>query len=163
MLDFFTKILGQDSAAENDGGQRESVEIATAVFLLDMAHADSDIHPLEEAAVRDGLRTIFEKTAGQIDSLLEKARQAREKSFDLYQFAKEINAVFQAEDKILVLENIWRVVYADEVVDKYEEALIRKIAKLLRLSHREMIQAKLKVLGEGTKNQTGEPNDELEV
>jgi len=162
MLDFFAKILGKDSAAGDDGGQWEPVAIATAVFLLEMAHADSEVHSLEAAAVRDGLRAIFKQPADQIDSLLESARLAREKSFDLYQFAKEINAGFEAEDKMVILENIWRVVYADEVVDKYEEALVRKIAKLLRLSHREMIRAKLKILGEGVKDRPAETDNELE-
>lgn len=146
MLKFLTKILNTGLDSDENRDEKEPVEIATAVFLLEIAHADSKVHPLEEAAVRDGLQALFKKSASQVDSMLESARQAREKSFDLYQFAKEINGHFQTEEKTVILENIWRVVYADGVLDKYEEALVRKIAKLLRLSHREMIQVKLKVL-----------------
>ena len=148
MLDLFSRILGKGSEDTEIIGGMEPVAIATAVFLLEIAHADSQFHHLEEVAIRDGLKNIFKNSVGQVDALLEKAREAREKSFDLYQFAKEINGYFQVDEKKVILNNIWRVVYADGVLDKYEEALVRKIAKLLRLSHREMIQAKLKALKE---------------
>lgn len=163
MLDLFSKIIGKGVENSEVSSGMEPVAIATAVFLLEIAHADSQVHHLEEVAVKDGLMDLFQKSESQVDSLLEKARKARDKSFDLYQFAKEINGYFQIEEKRGILENIWRVVFADGVVDKYEEALVRKIAKLMRLSHREMIQAKLKVLGKGTENVPGRPNDEPEV
>ncbi len=155
MFDLFSKILGKDIGEEKAAGEDESVAIATAVFLIEIAHADSRVHHLEEAAVRDGLKAVFGSSCKDIDSLLQKAHKAREESFDLYQFSKEINGYFEHEDKTLILENIWCVVYADGILDKYEEALVRKIAKLMRLSHREMIQAKLKVLGEGSNGLPG--------
>jgi uncharacterized tellurite resistance protein B-like protein len=155
MLDLFSKILGKDIGEEKAAGEGESVAIATAVFLLEIAHADSQVHHLEEATVRDGLKAIFGSSSQDVDSLLKKAHTAREESFDLYQFSKEINGHFELEDKILILENIWCVVYADGILDKYEEALVRKIAKLMRLSHRDMIQAKLKVLGKGSNGLPG--------
>jgi uncharacterized tellurite resistance protein B-like protein len=40
---------------------------------------------------------------------------------------------------------VWRVVYADGKVDKYEEYLMRKLSFLLNIDHRKMIEAKLKV------------------
>jgi len=162
-LDLFSKFIGKNSNNTEVSSGGEAVAVATAVFLLEIAHADSQVHHLEEVAVKKGLRTILEKSESQVDSLLEKARKARDKSFDLYQFAKEINGYFQIEEKNGILENIWRVVYADGVVDKYEEALVRKIAKLMRLSHREMIEAKLKVLGEAGESLPDGPDDESEV
>ena len=152
MLDLFSKIIGKKSEEENPAGKMESVAVAAAVFLLEIAHADSQVHHLEEKAVRKSLEAIFRKSGQEIDSILSLAHKAREESFDLYQFAKEINSHFELDEKILILESIWRVIYADGVLDKYEEALVRKIAKLMRLSHREMIQAKLKVLAESEKS-----------
>ena len=46
------------------------------------------------------------------------------------------------DDKYAVLENIWRVAFADGRIDKYEEHIIRRIAELLHLNHREYIQAR---------------------
>ncbi len=41
-----------------------------------------------------------------------------------------------------MLESIWRVALADGRIDKYEEQLIRRIADLLHLHHREYMQAR---------------------
>ena len=51
---------------------------------------------------------------------------------------------YSRSDKIKILEMLWQLVYADGHMDKYEDALIRKINNLLGLTHGEMIQAKLK-------------------
>jgi uncharacterized tellurite resistance protein B-like protein len=158
MLDLFSKILGKESEGAEAAGDGEGVAVATAVFLLEIAHADSQVHHLEEAAVRDGLKAIFGKSSKEVETILEKAHKARDESFDLYQFSREINGYFENEKKNLILENIWRVVYADGTLDKYEEALVRKIAKLMRLSHREMIQAKLKVLNQREGSLPDEPD-----
>ena len=40
---------------------------------------------------------------------------------------------------------LWRVTCADGRVDKHEEYLVRKIADLLYVSHRDYIRMKLKV------------------
>jgi uncharacterized tellurite resistance protein B-like protein len=76
------------------------------------------------------------------------ADRERRQSHDLFQFAKEINAHFSREEKLEIMDTLWRIIYADGVLDKYEDALIRQLATLLRLTHREMIEAKVAVLDE---------------
>jgi uncharacterized tellurite resistance protein B-like protein len=46
------------------------------------------------------------------------------------------------------MEGIWRVIYADGTLDKYEDALARQLATLLRLDHKDVIDRKLLVLDE---------------
>jgi uncharacterized tellurite resistance protein B-like protein len=46
-------------------------------------------------------------------------------------------------EKNNIIENLWRVAYADSYIDKYEEYYIRKIADLLHISHSNYIKAKL--------------------
>ena len=50
-------------------------------------------------------------------------------------------------EKIALVELLWRIIYIDGRLDKHEEYLVRKLATLLHLSHKDMIDAKLKVLG----------------
>jgi uncharacterized tellurite resistance protein B-like protein len=47
-----------------------------------------------------------------------------------------------------MMEALWRLIYADGVLDKYEDYLVRQLATLLGLAHGEMIEAKVKVLDE---------------
>ena len=43
------------------------------------------------------------------------------------------------------IEAIWQLVYADGRLDCYEEALMRQLGSLIGLSHRQLIEAKLRV------------------
>ena len=43
-----------------------------------------------------------------------------------------------------MVEYLWAVAFADENVDKHEEYLVRKIANLIGVSHKEFIKAKLR-------------------
>jgi uncharacterized tellurite resistance protein B-like protein len=42
-----------------------------------------------------------------------------------------------------LVENMWRVAFSDQKLDKYEEALIRKVADLIYVSHQDFIKTKL--------------------
>ena len=43
-----------------------------------------------------------------------------------------------------MLEAVWRVVYADGRIDKHEDYLVHQLANLLRLRHKELIDAKIR-------------------
>jgi len=94
--------------------------------------------------------------ADAIAELVELARDHQQNSTGLYQFAREINAHFSLEEKLAVMEGVWRIIYADGTLDKFEDALARQLATLLRLSHREAIACKVKVLEEGRTAEAGE-------
>ena len=52
----------------------------------------------------------------------------------------------QEEEKIKIIETLWHIVYVDGKMDRYEHYLMKKLKNLLRLSHDQLIDAKLKVL-----------------
>ncbi len=65
---------------------------------------------------------------------------------DLWQFARLINENYTNEEKIKIIETLRRIVYVDGKMDQYEHYLMNKLKNLLRLSHNQLIAAKLKVL-----------------
>lgn len=146
----FDKIKDLLSGGPSPDREREHqrIQVATAALLLEMAHADEQFHQMEGVLVRDLLQAKFGLEPEATAELLQLAQQERESSLDLFHFAREINATFAREEKIEVMEGLWRIIYADGVLDKFEDYLVRKLATLLRLSHREMIGAKVKVLDE---------------
>ncbi|MFA5516578.1 MAG: TerB family tellurite resistance protein [Desulfuromonadales bacterium] len=147
MLNRLKSLLSSGPAREPEK-ERERVQVATAALLLEMAHTDEEFHDMEGLLIRDLLQSKFELPAESAAELMQYAQQARESTLDLFGFAQEINGSFTREEKFEVMEGIWRVIYADGVLDKYEDYLVRKMATLLRLSHREMIDIKVKVLDE---------------
>ena len=56
-----------------------------------------------------------------------------------------MNKGFSQEQKRKVIEHLWQVAYADGILDKYEEYMVRKIADLIYVSHKDFINAKLRV------------------
>ena len=79
---------------------------------------------------------------------IEYARGDLEESLDLYQFTRDINANFTLDEKYEVMEAVWRIIYADGVLDQYEDALARQITTLLHLNQRKSIDLKVKILDE---------------
>jgi uncharacterized tellurite resistance protein B-like protein len=80
--------------------------------------------------------------------LLELAEEERSESTDYYQFTSLINDNYTPEQKIRLVELLWRIAYANESLHLYEEHLVRKIADLLHVPHSAFIASKLNASGE---------------
>lgn len=126
----------------------ERVQVATCALLLEVAHSDGHYQAVEAKIVHDLLAEKFHLSAAAVAELIDYAQQHRQESLDLFQFAREINAHFSREEKLDVMEGVWQVIYADGSLDKYEDALARQLATLLRLDHGDVIGRKLEVLDE---------------
>lgn len=152
MFDLIKKILSTPEKPVAD--EYEKVQVATCVLMVAMASTDDELHELEEAVIQELLAGHFELDEQTTAELIAYAKEAHEASVDLYRFTTTINEIFSRAEKMAVLENLWRVVYADGVIDKYEDAMMRQITALFRFHHHEMIELKLKVACEinGTKN-----------
>jgi uncharacterized tellurite resistance protein B-like protein len=148
MLKLLKNILGAkpESSAVTDRFSR--IQIATCVLLLEMAHTDEEFHGAESVLIEDLLQNRFAFSAEAVAELMKLSHSEKDADWDLYHYAKVINENFTISEKVELIESLWRIVYADGLLDKYEEYLMRQLTVLLRLSHRQMIDAKLKVLDE---------------
>lgn len=147
MLEKIARLLnpGPDATGKRE---RERIQVATCALLLEMAQADKSLHELEEKVVHDLLAAKFDLTEDAARELIEYAQQEREESVDLFRFARVINEHFSIDEKHEVMEALWRIVYADGVLDKHEDALARQLTALLRISPKKSIELKLRVLEE---------------
>lgn len=139
-------MQAESSTAEESRFER--VQVATCALLLEVAHSDGHYKSVEAKVVHELLANTFDLSSAAVAELIEYSHQHRQDSADLFQFAREINAHFSREEKADVMEGIWRVIYADGTLDKFEDALARQLATLLRLDHQDVIERKLKVLNE---------------
>ena len=69
-----------------------------------------------------------------------------EKSIDLWRFTSQINKNCSLEEKLCIIETVWQVAYSDGRLDSHEDYLIHKLSELFNISHKDLIEAKLKVL-----------------
>jgi uncharacterized tellurite resistance protein B-like protein len=145
-----SKLIGLLSSqpAEAETSRHDRIQVAVAVLLLEMAHADKNFQSLEERLIEDLLQQKFAISVEAARELMEAADQVRSESFDMHQFTRLINVHFSLEEKLEVMEGLWRLVYADGELDKYEDALARQLTTLLRISPRQAIDLKVRVLDE---------------
>jgi uncharacterized tellurite resistance protein B-like protein len=134
------------TAVQEDPARR--VQRAACVLLLEVAHADNLLMENELAELTRSLMARFGLDAQNALELIEESETVRQGSHDLWQFARIINDSLTVEEKTGLLEDIWRVIYADGHLQHHEDHLIHKLMDLLRLNHKQFIAAKIKVLEE---------------
>ena len=85
----------------------------------------------------------FERHNDEVSEVMKIAEEKREESVDLWEFTNVINQNFSREDKIKIMESAWKVIYADEKLDKYEDRLVKVIGGMLNVDHKDIINAKM--------------------
>lgn len=148
MFNHLQKIF-QGPLASGAGPQDEAsrLRLATAVLLLEAAHADSEFADDERVAVTQAIRKRFVLDDVAAAELLEAAGQARRESGDLYQFARQLNESFPLSRKLAVAELLWEVVYSDGTLEAHEDALMHKLGTLLSIRHEDLMALKRKARG----------------
>jgi uncharacterized tellurite resistance protein B-like protein len=139
--------LGGEDAGD-DERPVEARNLAVAALLVEVLRADYEVSEIERRQVLDSLRGMLAIDPVAGEELLALAEARVDRAHDLHQFTSEINRRLSPEAKVDLVRELWRVAQADEVVHKYEEHIIRRIADLLHVSHRDFIAAKL---GGGTR------------
>lgn len=137
---FFNQaIAGTSPEAEPD---EHRLQLATAALMLEMSRVDGTVSAQEHDAMCSALKQQFALSRGEIETLIALAEEeARQASGD-YAFTSLINKGFSAEQKIKVIEYMWRIAHADGHVDAHENHFMRKLADLLHISRGDYVAAK---------------------
>lgn len=133
-----------NNVSKDNASHEKTIELATAVLMIEISLADDHIHDDERNVIKTVLSNHFKLNKDEIDELIELAESEVDHAVSLYEFIRLLNDTLSMPDKINIIKNLWHVAYADSVLDKYEEYYIRKIADLLYISHSDYIQTKLK-------------------
>lgn len=144
MLNTIREFFERHIAATSSGTPRHTIELATAALLAEVVRIDGHSGDAERAIA---LRAINEKlglSPGEAAALLDLASQEMRQATDYFQFTSLINRHFGQEQKVRMIELMWRVAYADGRLDDHELHLIRRIADLLHVPHRDFIATKLR-------------------
>ena len=139
------KMLFEKPRLEDEGHR---LRIAAAALLVEMMRMDDVIAPSERQAAVEALRTEFGLTAEETAELLSEAERAARDATDYYHFTSLLNDHLTPVEKGHLIENLWRVAYADGSLDKYEEHLLRKIADLLYVPRDTIVAARRRAAGE---------------
>ena len=142
---FFEKPQPKTAAS---GGRYpdHDIRVAVCALFVEIGRIDETFTQQELDAVVEILKKKYGLSAQNADDLIREATRELDASLDLWQFAKLINANYSNAEKMEIIEMMWRIVYVDGRMDEYEHYLMNKLKNLLRISHKDLIDAKLKVL-----------------
>jgi len=143
LKNWIARNLGGE-AGQDDGARERARNLAVAALLVEVLRADYAVATAERRQVLESIRGTLGLDDAECAELLAEAEQQVDQAHDLHQFTAEINRAFDHEEKQRLVEQMWRVARADDTVHKYEEHIIRRVAALLHVSHREFIAAKLR-------------------
>lgn len=130
-----------------DESLEEKLQLATVVLFLEMMYMDDKVEPKEQEIILSLIHQNFSLTAEQTTALLALAEQQRIQATDYFQFTSLINKEYNLEQKVGLIEALWKIAFVDGVLDMNEEYLVRKIADLLYVPHTAFIMAKNRVAG----------------
>ncbi|MDZ7748076.1 MAG: TerB family tellurite resistance protein [Halofilum sp. (in: g-proteobacteria)] len=136
--DYFRERLAPE--ADDDPVHRR--HLAAGALLIEIARADFEFDEHEQAAIRSVLHDTLALESAEIDELVRLAAEESRDATSLHQFTHLVNESHSLEQKRRLMEDLWRVAYADGRIDKYEEQLLRRIADLIHLRHPEFMKAK---------------------
>ena len=144
LVNWFEEKTRQDEQA----GRESSHEVATAVLLYELMRADGDFSAEEQSAYEHILRTRFTLDDTQLTELLDLTKDKAAQAVDFSQFTRVINDTCTPEQRRGIIDGLWKIAYADDVLDPEEEHMIRREADLLYVSHSQFIQSKLAAAGD---------------
>jgi len=120
-------------------------ELAAAALLVEIMNADHALSDEESTSIKSILFDTLFITADIADELLATAKKQVNEATDLFQFTEVINTNYSYQEKVCLIESLWKVAYSDKQLDKYEEHMVRRIADLLHVSHSDFMQTKNRI------------------
>ncbi len=140
---FESHFMTESSSSGLDS--EHALQLAMASLMIEVAEADYDDAPEERETLLNLVKESFDFSQNEANQLIELARQEHAESTDYFQFTSLINQSYSAKQRIELIENLWKVAFADKVLDKHEIHVIRRIADLIHVSHSDFITSKLRV------------------
>ena len=145
MKRFFEKIRVEETEILSNSTDHD-IRVATCALLVEIARIDETFSQDELELLLSILKDKYGLSRDNAEDLILEAEKELENSLDLWQFAKLINENYSNQEKLEIVETLWRIVFVDGKMDQHEHYLMGKLKNLLRLSQNQLIEAKLKVL-----------------
>ena len=133
---------------KKDTNEKDSYFIKVAALLIHAAKIDEKYTIDEENIIK---KTLLELGTNQneLDEIIIKAKQSEERSNQILNFTKEIKNQNE-EDKIKIIESLWRIIYSNKDADIYETNLMRRLSGLIYIDSKTMGNIKEKIKKENS-------------
>ncbi len=140
MFNLFTK----EKEAENDDSHLSLISIAA--LLIHSAKIDQNFTEKEKNIIKNALIKMG-AAEDTLDEIIKDAETKEKDANQILDFTKEVkNKSF--EEKKIVIEALWTIIYSDEQADMYETNLMRRLAGLMYIDSKTMGDIKDRIKNE---------------
>ena len=137
-----------DKKIEEENEQFNTVQIAISTLMIQTAVYDGTFDEQEKSKILELIKKYFNFNEDQKLTLFKIAMKVNDNSNDMQQFTSVLNHNLSEEEKLNIIEMLWKIIISDGHIDDYENALIRKISGLLYISDRDVGQIKKKLIAQ---------------
>tara|TARA_B100001287_G_C22681114_1_gene530433 strand:+ start:2395 stop:2826 length:432 start_codon:yes stop_codon:yes gene_type:complete len=138
MFSFFKKtdqkILRKEPSFE--------IELTAAVLAYEIARIDGDVSSDELKILMEEIKTISRKVGKKESEILKIIEIYSKDSVSFYEFVEDINKKYSKTEKLSLLGFMWKIAYADGILDVDEEKLIRRLADMIKIKDIEVLKLK---------------------
>ena len=127
---------------EKPDSNTESINIAC--LLIHAAKIDENYTSDEKEIIKKTVEKLY-PNLDNLDDVITQAEQKENDSNHIQEFTKDVKSL-STENKILIVETLWRIILSDGKSDIYENNLMRRLAGLLYLDDKIVGETKVKVL-----------------
>ncbi len=113
LKDLFDSLLQPARNTPSTGSDEHTLQLATAVLLVEVMRADTTFAAAERQAVQAALVAKFSLTSDEAARLTELATSTAQLATDLFTFTSRLNERFSDAQKLRMVELMWTVAYAD--------------------------------------------------
>ena len=117
--------------------------MAVACLLIHSARIDQNYTDKEKKIIKSAIIEMGAKS-DEIDKIMQDAEEKEKDSNQILDFTREVKNI-NKEDKEIIIEALWDIIYSDEDADMYETNLMRRLSGLLYLDPKVVGDIKEKV------------------
>ena len=117
-----------------------------AALLIHAAKIDENFSKKEEEIIKQTLIKIGANKE-KIDEIFTAGKKIENNSNQILEFTKEVKSMNE-NNKIKILEALWRIIYSNDIADIYEMSLMRRLGGLLYIDSKIMGDIKEKIKNE---------------
>ena len=120
--------------------------VKVCALLIHAAKIDENYTDNEEEIIKKTLIEL-DPTQKELSQIIKEAKVIEENSSQILDFTKEVKNL-PIENKIKIIEALWRIIYSNNDADIYEANLMRRLAGLLYIDNKTMGDIKNKIIKE---------------
>ena len=138
MFNFFKK----EKKVDEDQQQNFEIELTAAVLAYEIARSDGEISNDELSLLMQEIEKISQKVGKDATEILNIVEMYSKDSVSFHDFIEDINKSYSKDEKISLLDFMWKIAYADGKLDVDEERLVRRVADLIKIKDIEVLKLK---------------------